>query len=200
MPDFIRTDRTKFMTAPKGRSACCCVRCEKFFPSDKNPDAFGALRTMKCPSCDTIYSYPEERTYILPNSIQRMNTQACKQLMWYHTTLNPNWFEEVTSQEDLLVHIGTKEAAEDMANNFLVHGHKTVYTYWLKVLSPTSISPDFVLDTNEWPDYYDKYNHAYDAHRYVNDFESPGSVSMLVRTDRLEQQGRAVLKAPRNSV
>lgn len=191
--EFIHTDKNKFMTVPKNHSACCCKKCEKFFPVDKNPDLFGDMRTLQCPSCGTVYTYPPERIFILHKEMGKLSMDTCYQTRWYHATTNPNWLEEVQSTPNLMVHVGSEESAQDMANARLKQGNNKVYIHWLTLSTDTLLDPEFVVDTNDWVDYYDPDIHEYNTYRYVNDFEHPGSVSLLVKADTLVGDGRAVL-------
>lgn len=99
---------------------------------------------------------------------------------WHHTTFRKNWLE---AMQDLLItpalHVGTYEAA--MARTEIVPAS---YRYVVRVRRDAIIDPEVQPDFNHWPDSGRHLRYA--VTRYVNRYESPGSISLLVLPRALE--------------
>jgi len=121
-----------------------------------------------------------------PDSQKFLNASAVRSSLWHHATYRSNWYvglDEYSREagEDILIHLGTREASLDRARTLL---GKTLYT--VKINPEATISPYVVEDDNTWPEgtgdlSVEGWNGYFgDVTRYVNRYEMPGSISLIV--------------------
>lgn len=114
--------------------------------------------------------------------------KARKQPFWYHATNDENWPKDNKNprQGDVwLAHIGSKESALDRAAH---QGYSSIYK--LTIDPETHWSPHVTDDWNEWPTVLEEldmeiYHKFSEVTRYVNRYEIPGSISLLVASDKI---------------
>lgn len=126
-----------------------------------------------------------------------MDTQALRESSWFHATTSHDWFARIDSTRDYndgtppLVHVGTREAAMDRARVFVAHSGEnadlTVTLLEFRLANHAKVAVGFEMDEeNLWEVEANKGKmHGIDAQPYVNRFESPGSISLLVNPDLL---------------
>lgn len=115
-----------------------------------------------------------------------LEIEAVKEYYWFHCTAQPNWLEKV-QEAGIWVHIGLVETASVIADNYEKFGmpsdmHKIVLS------DDAKIHPALFEDHNEWPhevgearnDAEFSKHHKWDAFRYINSYETPGFISLLV--------------------
>lgn len=184
-------DRSEFKLVPPGVSTNLCQGCEKFYPEVRNPDAYGSKRLTVCPHCQEDYVYPEKRVFIHPDSWNMLDANSAKDSLWFHATTLPAW-GSVILQDRMgipLVHLGTKQASWDIAEqhkrNYQV---KDIYMYTLRLKRDIVVHDSFLQDTNQWDSYAEDNDWFCQdtVYRYVNDFEAPGSISLLAPADTFD--------------
>jgi hypothetical protein len=166
-------------------------------------------RTTKCPSCNTICAWfdfdmksayevdinPDEAHFLFDNT-------AVREAKWYHSTTSENWADSVKSA-GVLVHAGTLKASQDRMNDIKKQKFnkdkppRTHYLYELKVKPDSPLNKTIFLDDNDFPikpetDSEVQLN-AHTVSRYVNEWENPGSVSLISTIDNFEVVKRTVL-------
>ena len=112
--------------------------------------------------------------------------KAVMETSWYHITTSDNWHEQVLTS-NVFVHLGTKQAALDRLivlkqYDWLDGSNYKIYEIGFN--NKVNVSENIFSDDNQWPvDLSEGKNNACSAHkvnRYVNEWEAPGSVSLIV--------------------
>lgn len=124
---------------------------------------------------------------VATSALQFFDEGNVRAAVWYHATNRENWFAEVTAQDGTLkplVHLGTKEAAEDRMRqrSRRVGGQWRLYAVSLD--PNAAMHPHVNIDENGHAPYFvgdEQVADGYDSiTRYVNECESEGSISLLV--------------------
>ena len=102
-------------------------------------------------------------------------TDSIYRVYWYHATDKKNWLDTVQKNE-VMVHIGTKPSARTMAK-----WNQREHIYVVTVDPAAQVENALVEDTNDWDDYHKELRNI----RYLNRWESPGQVSLLVEAKHL---------------
>lgn len=145
-------------------------------------------------ACGKDMSVASSTLTILPPSAPLLSGETVKTVTWYHATNVYNWLEEVSfdygdEDEDMLrpyVHLGSKEAALELAKwKYLEENDddNDMFYLWQVTLNVEAVLSDAILeDNNDW--FYEVTDSARkalgaDAVRYLNKWESAGSLSLL---------------------
>jgi hypothetical protein len=128
-------------------------------------------------SCEGyLFGLEDADIAVLPGSAKFFDTDAVRPATWYHATYMENWMGTVLTNDHCylpILHIGTRQSALDRAKH---QGYS--YLYSIKVDEDATINPTVVDDaTDGWDEYAEDYQ--YGITRYVNRWESPGSISLL---------------------
>lgn len=152
---------------------------------------------------------------VVPSSHHLLDIETAQDAVWFHSTNVSNWLERVQSglaseyfgMEDgevPYVHVGTKEAAMDRANEIYADNYGNdeetsddAFMYQVRLKKDAVVSTHISEDTNDWFFLVEDKHKAKmegDALRYVNRWESEGSISMLVDPNALELVSVEVIK------
>lgn len=160
---------------PNVFSAFKCPGCLKHLHlSDEAPLAAGLGFSCSC-------GFSEEdpnRLYctLLPSSLPR--AEAPLSAKWFHATSMPDWESWVRSPDNV-VHLGTPSAAHARIVELGRRRPSDVFSIFEVSLSPNArLAPYVSEDLNGWPDR--SYDLPYEAIRYLNLWEDPGSISLMV--------------------
>lgn len=173
-----------------------CPSCGTRFPfSDElvllNPSLALFNNGVTCESCGFICYGPLECGIDVASDCLDLTgpawRKACYERDWFHYTTDPDWLSHVR-KADIWVHAGTEASALALAKyrHYEADNCDIRYVFRLRISGRTRISPHVTFDRNDWPEYLqDKYVndiHMNDRNmiRYVNAFESPGQVSILI--------------------
>lgn len=137
-------------------------------------------------SCGEKFETESADLKVLPTSAPLMSEEFAKDAIWYHATVVPNWHEAV-SEAGVYVHAGSRAAAlERAADKFFPYGQKitdrTIYLWKLSINSDAVVASDILSDENQWPTWVTGCTQKHlggDVQRYLNRWESPGSISVL---------------------
>jgi hypothetical protein len=150
---------------------------------------------------------------VTPSSAHLLQVEAVKESIWYHATYVDDWFEKVSTGHGmkretgdfLYIHVGSENASRDLANSkYFTHprdGEK-IRLYQLKVKSDAILAVPIYNDIETWWDYSSvtaetKAAIGGDVVRYLNRWESPGSISLLVDARMLELVSVEELRDPK---
>lgn len=156
--------------------------------------------------CNFCWGLQKGSITVIPTSSSLLQAEVARDTIWFHSTYVENWFEKVSTgqgmeeqREDgdfLYVHVGSEDAARDNANYKYFDGYSfsdepTVMLYQVKLKADAVLSSRVVNDDETWRDFgsvVDGSKEAIggDAVRYLNRWESPGSISLLVDARQLE--------------
>lgn len=167
-----------------GFSALRC-KCEQMLTQEQERHIQNYGQETTCARCGEMVWIENVYPMVEPRSIMLMEDVYAPHAIWYHATNNPTWMESLLSFRDHkgvsripLVHIGTKNSALERAET-----ERYDYLYTLTLKPGTSIHPDIVVDDNSWTQYVDEtvpFSMPADGLRYINIWESAGSISMLI--------------------
>jgi hypothetical protein len=125
-----------------------------------------------------------------------LDDSTAKNARWFHVTTRENWVEEIatiTEKGTFILHAGTREAATERAKDSIRVKGTAYYVHELVLDEDANLAPHILYDENNWPMYdsrhteeWDEEIHAYDAARYINIWEAPGSVSILVKGTKVK--------------
>lgn len=144
--------------------------------------------------CGQSISVDKSALTIIPSSGPLLDEETVKAVTWFHATNVYNWLEEVSfdygeDDDDMIrpyVHLGSKEASLELGKwKYLEENDDDddMFYLWQVTLNVEAILGDGVLeDNNDW--FYDVTESARktlgaDAIRYLNKWESAGSISLL---------------------
>lgn len=206
--------------ADAGLSPFRCDNCTTHITKQNESDSplWHEIPQVECNLCGDLQA---GSITVIPESSSLLQAEVARDTIWFHTTYVENWFEKVSTgqgmeeqREDgnfLYVHVGSEAAARDNANYKYFDGYSfsdepTVMLYQVKLKADAVLSPRVVNDNETWRDFdsvVDGSQEAIggDAVRYLNRWESPGSISLLVDARQLELVGVERLHNPqrRNS-
>lgn len=133
-----------------------------------------------CRVCDKRLTIDTVDVAVLSSCKKFYQLEEVYKANWHHTTFRQRWLE---AMQDLIItpalHVGTYEAAMERTKTAPAE-----YRYVVRVRSDAIIDPEVQPDFNDWP--YNGRHLKYDVIRYVNRYESPGSISLLVLPRALE--------------
>lgn len=98
---------------------------------------------------------------------------------WFHATIDPHWEETITKSDTPPVHIGTKEASEEVG---ILNAHCGYFLYEVTLKPETTVAPYLCPDTEcAWAETMDVFYDMVGADfiGYVNLYESIGNVSLI---------------------
>lgn len=135
--------------------------------------------------------------------------EAVKDAVWYHATMNDDWLSPQDpsfnnwrarpqyKDGSFKAHVGSHQAAMDRALSQLVTHEDSrmsnddgFWLYEVKIAQDADVIEGIASDDNS--DDYDEFDP--DVERYENRFEDPASISLTVRSSKLEIVGRKRIK------
>lgn len=186
----------RFQTTPvymkkrtKG-SAFACPYCDNrlTFEEERIICCWDAVTCTVCRDDDNRLTIENLKVYVLWDSRQvAKNADLVFKAEWYHSTNKANWIDDVlnnpygmygaTTTNPPVIHVGSLEAAQDRAAH---EDYK--YMYKVTFVQGTSVDSRLGEDITSFPQTMKELRHSTDSDilRYVNRWESPGSVSLLV--------------------
>lgn len=118
-----------------------------------------------------------------------LDTQAVKDAVWYHATSDAEWLENLEDDAAitgyLQAHLGTRDAALDRAiANYVPHrAHcEPFYLYRVQLAPDATIADEIKQDENDDA----RLEAGSDVTRYINRWEDMASISLAVRSDKLQ--------------
>lgn len=195
-----------------GYSKHFCVECNRHLTEEEYRTFYG---------CKEYHNKTD--LLVVPSSHHLLNAENAKDVIWYHATNVVNWLETVQSgaESDFFgtdagdvpyVHVGTKGAATDRGvelyadtEDLYIEQDQTIqgaFMYAVKLKEDAVISSQISADTNNWFFFVNSKTQAQmgaDAIRYVNRWESCGSISMLVDPRALELVSVEVMDLPKQN-
>lgn len=161
-----------------------------------------AESSLRCSSCGRYLSNEELDQYILQTILPRCCAKMCAEPIfymcadaekfmdpmtvrtaeWFHATDRVNWMDDLMDNpidEVPLVHIGTRETAVTLMMDKYKGATAPTYLYKVTMADDTALHSEIFSDENEWPEVVSDVRPEGNAYRYVNVWESTGSVSLL---------------------
>lgn len=161
---------------PGERGGPRCPFCNRRVSKDTR-DILSRLLPAMC-SCGERFSLDEANIPVLRRCADLLtDTSKIFTRRWYHGTSLDDWHTGVLlAPFTPLVHIGTRYAALERGKSL-----SRLFLYTIKVDAGATVHPEIFPDYNDLDgdvdtDRYD----GYSVVRYINRWESPGSISLLI--------------------
>lgn len=196
MTNMILDPATCQPMSAEAKSAFVCLGCDEPLSKTWEKMLTKGFDSYQC-ICGDESMVDELDVHILPTSVQFLDNKTTRETVWYHSTKVANWAEEVSqlrptfvcgSNEMLsvpYVHVGTLDAA--MAR-FEDTAAEAGWLYEIRIKDEAFLAGEVYEDRNDWEQYVrtgffegifeDK--HRCDVLRYVNRWESVGSISLIM--------------------
>lgn len=160
-----------------------CPRCETLLTVAQTISVQKWWPNVKCRECNNLLDIYSVKVDLLPSCERFLTDETVLKTQWHHSTYRKDWHNDVlNSPEYPIVHLGTYQAAEARARDIQDRPvWEMKYRFVVRLKKDATIDPEVLEDVDEWDDSAALYN--YDVTRYVNRFESPGSVSLLAKPD-----------------
>lgn len=184
-----------------GRSAFRCGECGNHI-AKRNERLSSYWKETPVLACDTCGEDRSGTITVIPTSAHLLQPDAVKATTWYHATYVEDWFEKVSTGHGmkreagdfLYIHVGSQEASRDLAESkYFNHPEpdERIMLHQLKVKTDAVLAHPILNDIETWWDYSSVTEETRkviggDAVRYLNRWESPGSISLLVDARQLE--------------
>jgi len=163
------------------RDGICCQTCK----ADKKTD-------------ENYFDPSTAHLEVTADTAHLLDDAEASTAAWFHATKDPNWMDSLNksasvSAGSVIVHVGVKEAALARIKDVLwmarLGGPQEYFLYEVRLRGSAQLLSEVVDDENEWPSRSNAFENRYgagDAIRYVNRWETPGSVSLLVDAAAIE--------------
>lgn len=189
----LKTTRKRMSPAASaaGLSALYCCKCGNHFSITEQERLLNNYG-VDCSKCDHREDEMEAGVTIHPDYfdfLKKDNLRA-NDRVWYHATTRENWYDSLesyafTTERDPLVHIGSKATALDRARQMAKIWRGEGWLHTVKILPYAEISNFVVEDMNYWPERAHEigrgdFKKFTSVTRYLNRYEEPGSISLLV--------------------
>lgn len=179
--------------APRGVSGACCEQCHSPL-SIQDARRRAASHVISCPKCGAPSQNGGVKAVLFDDADLLHDEVATLRRVWFHATCSEDWLEEVLEADcglgDLLVHVGSYDAAVDRAIHCSTKFSDVEWHIYEIILDEaTHVSPRVLADQEElapmWSSEAAGYWSPYGATRYVNGYEDPGSISLLVNPNAI---------------
>lgn len=172
--------------AALGLSALACTTCNQHLTSVEEGDILTSYWVDA--SCGHSVEAESAVLKIKPDYAPLLSARGLrKEKWWYHATNIIDWKDTILKPtSEIMVHIGSKESAEDRAR---YAGGRFMNVMRLK--PDAKLSPYVVDDMNHWPENVAEtrdveWSNFSQITRYVNRYEVPGSISLLVAASAVD--------------
>ena len=170
-------------------SAFACSMC--FTPISKEDqvilcdgEADDPLNEVDCPACGDYFDITGVEVRIHPEAIPLLDVKAVMETEWFHVSWSKDWHASLLREEDIpFIHAGNRQSALDRYDG--LYKGCIAYLYKFRIATETNLSERVYEDLNAWPEYVSdgmpsRHRETVDGVRYVNRWESPGSISLLI--------------------
>lgn len=164
------------------KSPLYCKYCKNHLTKYQESKVMTSL-SFNCPTCATDRYEFEVGVKVLPSSAKHMMITGVRDSVWYHSTHRPDWWYKKETYDNP-IYIGTYNAAKrrwrDCASS-AAYADSPFWMYKLRLNPKVKIHPRVLVDDYLDSDTADKASDK--AVRFVNIFESPGSISLALPGD-----------------
>lgn len=163
---------------------------------------------VSCKKCDTGFDLAEAKVQVKKGSpsYKFLRKEEVLKATWYHATSKENWIEEgyqeiedffdngdSKGEGDFEVHVGTEAAAYDRAlSEYAGHDSRAepFYLYEVRLDPSSSIANDIADDENSEV----LEGSSDDVVRYVNRYEDMASISLAVKSSKIQILGKRLVQ------
>lgn len=199
--------------AEPGTSGKRCMDCNEYLPASlvAEIDSFdNAGKRFNCNSCNGLIDWSVGHVpyvvEVLPEDAEPLiSKEAVKNQSWFHATTVPNWGEDIMDA-GVYIHAGSEVAAEERIKAVQRYTPTAeYYVYELRLKASSKVADDIYYDDNNWPETIDASSasgpkkdvvNKYQVNRYVNVWETAGTVSLLSDPNMFNIVGVKVIEIP----
>lgn len=157
-----------------------CGYCKHVF-SGYDSSIINVSEVMGCPNCGLSVRKADCDILVRPSSERYRDLDAVMSSSWFHFTFVDDWFNVVTGKGQLTpaVHVGTFDAAVERGRDAINYYDTPTNDLYEIRFKPGTKFDDLIHSDkeNRWEERASDL--PYDAARYVNKYESPGSISII---------------------
>lgn len=176
-------------------SAFVCPICDRAM-NDREAQRLRDWMDAPCGGCGHVFDMDNIALNVSPLSAPLLDKNEVKQRTWFHATNVQDWLSAVTEAK-AYVHLGSRDSAlereSDIYHNQSEEWRKenpTTSFLWEITIKPGAVVSDDVMpDENKWfstvSDCTTKHLGG-DVQRYLNRWESAGSISLLADPSQIE--------------
>lgn len=157
-----------------------CTVCHRYFTKEQE-NVFFNCADVSCSGRTTLDIHPSNGKFL--------TDEVVRESYWYHATDAEDWMGALLNNEEAnipLVHIGTEETAIEVILDKYTNSPYPISVYRIKLKETAVLHQDVFYDANEWPETLKDVRPEGSVYRYVNRWESAGSISLLVDPRELE--------------
>lgn len=207
----------QWLVSPEGMGHVGCPQCRTAITARQEEGFLNhSLRLDPCATCGKVIDNMTGTILVRRDNAMFLDAETARTATWYHATVRENWIDDLMECERRaqpypwyvpgetvpMIHVGTRQAAQDRAERLMERDQPNrMYMYTVRLRTDAPMSQYVVDDLPSAPDYagycdgkpeYSKMG----ATRYVNRYESLGSISLLVNTTALEVVSRETMRFP----
>lgn len=175
---------------PRASSPCSCPSCGRSLPWEVVAHLLEDDALHHCTHCSVSFTLAMAGLEALhPHLLQEA---GAREALWWHATQRDFWWEGIT-EAGVALHVGEAAAAWDMALlNEEVKPQGYFHLYALRLRGPLTWLPQ-APDEDLWPEY----SPPGVVQPYVNRWEAPGTVSLLLGQEVLQVVAHERVEAAR---
>lgn len=182
-----RADEHRIPIAPLDVSAVRCRDCNEYLNKQEAllvEVADTPVLELSCGHIAEVEDYVwTDNVAVQREATRFLNVDTVKNSEWFHSTNITDWHEKVLDN-NTLIHLGTEEAALSRAYYISRMSNSDMMMYCVKLKKNIQINDYIILDEDEWD-----FNYLINRHkvnRYLNMYESIGSISLLLHPSLFE--------------
>lgn len=191
-----------------GESALYCPLCDNHLPEHYD-DALLLRGIAACPSCDTVQTLEEYRVAVRAADAHLLDIDTARSAIWYHATTSPTWHQDMLNSADTecgdgtlaIAHLGTLKAAMERAyqvTNFESNNSAQWWIYQVVLTDEAEMAEQIKGDENEdapcTVGECETAGYSPSITRYINRYESVGSISLIANPAHIKVIATAVMK------
>lgn len=182
----------------EAQSAFVCMSCDAPLSKSWEKALLNGLDDYQC-LCGEDSQVDELDIHILPSSVQFLDARVTRESVWYHSTAVQNWDEEVSKLRPTFVCGGNEmpsvpyvhvETLESAMTRFNDAGADAGWLYRIRIKEEAVLAGEVYEDQNDWEQWvrtgFFEERKQCDVIRYVNRWESVGSISLIMDPRFLE--------------
>lgn len=181
-----------WQVAPEGFAGIACWQCNKY-PIRQESEGMRGFRT-NCAYCDAMVEVRgvlPGNVSVVKSDVSMFNDDTARSSLWYHATRRENWYEGLfVNSMAPLVHLGSEMAARSRMAQVSRRLAGPWYLHAVTLNSDAVLHPEVIEDENEKAPYYsgdeNRVSNYSTLTRYVNRFESVGSVSIIANPSAIK--------------
>lgn len=176
--------------APEGYSGKWCTACGAYLTLAAAAEVDEQDR-LDCPNCEEELRLNSLPTDLRADQLRFTSAAAVRKAHWFHVSERENW-DGATKAAGVVTHLGSREAALERMAQLVLQGAagKQFYLHEVTLSSKTRVKAGIWHDQVHWPEEVGSFGNdgtgrgelgvgEGQVQRYMNQYEGPGTVSLL---------------------